>query len=306
MLGVSLSGVPLTGASAMPGGSAAWSAPGSVPPKGGKSGKDGQGDDGWLAALLPSSLHVSLLRGQASQSVGQDSTSYYPYYTYSLRAPLGPYYTIEEASPGRANWAAPIWCCAIPEPVAILRRQRWAAPSYEIDLQQSLRWGNWNFSASFNGSLSRFDPGGPEKQEIYGYASATVNYRLPWLALQGRIYGTHQSIVYTSQDLLPTNTNYLTSELSVEANLDSIMFPEWANAQSQAPPYLRLRGFVARQFPAYSYGGYTGNAQGLLVVGGARFYSRLQRATRFNCTGFRQPNHRNKPTPIFRSALVWA
>jgi hypothetical protein len=87
--------------------------------------------------------------------------------------------------------------------------------------------------------------------------------------LDGRLYGTWSSAQYADPAYAYAPAAFLTAELSGEFVLD-----EWMpvrQGRDQAPPYLRLRGFAAYQYPAATYGGVAPFNYGVLLVAGTHW-----------------------------------
>lgn len=221
--------------------------------------------------LLPSSVRLGVRRGRMTQKTGDDGLpDYIPVYLFNnLQSPMGPFVGAEFGMSWNGKAGATDLALRVTRANGDERLQAAGGISYEFDLSHNLSRPPFSLTASLNGALSRFDPGSAVLEERYLYGSLAASYRNSWLTLQARLNGVQQRTVHADGEP-PIPYLYATAELSAELTLDQLLFADW-DREKKAPPYLRVRGYVARQVPALSYGALSANSQGFMVVGGARF-----------------------------------
>jgi hypothetical protein len=140
--------------------------------------------------------------------------------------------------------------------------------SYEARLSHHVQSGRVGLGASVEGSLSRFDQPSEIDSELYATASLYGAYTLRWLTFDGRAYGSLQKTRY-SDGSDPYASSYANLQLGAQVTLDGLLPAVWR--RTEAPPYLRLRGYVERSYTTSSYDpGLTGSA-GLILFSGFRF-----------------------------------
>ena len=139
--------------------------------------------------------------------------------------------------------------------------------SYQAELSHQIRHGPFSVGASVDGTFSRFEQPSEVASELYATASVYGSYALDWLSFDARAYGVLQETAYSDGE--PYGSTYANLQLGAQVTLDRMLPAAWQRAE--APPYLRLRGYVERNYSDNAYEqGLTGSA-GVILFGGVRF-----------------------------------
>jgi hypothetical protein len=231
---------------------------------------DAQGKDkrSLLAGLLPSSARIGLRQGVASEEDGDDGLDGLPpIFTNSLSEPLGPYYAVE----GGLGWRGAAGSTDLSLRVTLAtgdeRSHAAGGISYEAGVSHQIQTGPLSLGASLDGSISRFEQPSEVDSELYATASLYGSYVLGWLTFDARAYGVLQETAYA--DAEPYASTYANIQLGAQMTLDPMLPAAWR--RTEAPPYLRLRGYLERNYAENAYAsGLTGSA-GVILFGGMRF-----------------------------------